>query len=382
MHCDAGWRPWTFVKITTDKDIVGYSEITDSHGSPRGLSGIVEDLAPLLIGEDPRAIEKIRWTLYRATRQNPGGLIQKAMGGIENALIDIKAKALGIPVYEMFGGPTRNRMKAYWSHCGTTRARAWKVTGTPKLSSYADVTALGKEVKSKGFGILKTNIVFPGEQPTVYMPGFKDDFDNNIKPTSAIIEGLEKLIEAFRAGTGDKVDIILDLNFNFKTKGNIKIAKAMEPYHLMWLEIDAYDPAALAHVKSSTSRGIATGENLYTSRQYLPFLQLHAMDIAIVDVIWNGFTESKRIADLADIYEMSVAPHNYYSHLSSFISAHFCASISNSHLLELDIDDVPWKDELVTVKPEIKDGCMILPKGVGWGTDLNENAIKEHPWPK
>ncbi len=88
-------------------------------------------------------MERIYWDLYRATRQSPGSVIAKAIGGIENALLDLKAKALGVPVYELFGGPTRDTIPLYWSHCGTTRARAFEVTGTPKLASYDDVEALG-----------------------------------------------------------------------------------------------------------------------------------------------------------------------------------------------------------------------------------------------
>ena len=135
LTCDAGWRPWIFLKATTDDGLVGWAEITDSHGSPRGLAGIVEDLAPLVVGRDPRPTEAIYWDLYRATRQSPGSVIAKALAGIENALLDLKAKALGVPVYELFGGPTRDTIPMYWSHCGTTRARAFEVTGTPKLAS-------------------------------------------------------------------------------------------------------------------------------------------------------------------------------------------------------------------------------------------------------
>ena len=105
LYCDAGWRPWIFLKATTDDGLVGWAEITDSHGSPRGLAGIVEDLSPLVVGRDPRPVEAIYWDLYRATRQSPGSVIAKALAGIENALLDIKAKALGVPVYELFGGP-------------------------------------------------------------------------------------------------------------------------------------------------------------------------------------------------------------------------------------------------------------------------------------
>jgi L-alanine-DL-glutamate epimerase-like enolase superfamily enzyme len=109
LFCDAGWRPWIFLKATTDDGVVGWAEITDSHGSPRGLAGIVEDLAPLVVGRDPRPVEAIYWDLYRATRQSPGSVIAKALAGIENALLDVKARALGVPVYELFGDHARAR---------------------------------------------------------------------------------------------------------------------------------------------------------------------------------------------------------------------------------------------------------------------------------
>ena len=91
-----------------------------------GLAGVVRDLAPLVVGRDPRAVEAIHWDLYRRTRQSPGSIVQKAIGGIENALLDLKGKALGVSVCELFGGPTRETVPLYWSHCGTTRARAWR----------------------------------------------------------------------------------------------------------------------------------------------------------------------------------------------------------------------------------------------------------------
>jgi len=104
---DAGWRPWTFVKITTDEDVTGYGECSDGR-SPNGVVGTIEDLKPLLIGQDPRAFEMRFWDMIRGTRQSPGGIAAKAIAGIDCALIDIKAKALGISVVELFGGPTRD----------------------------------------------------------------------------------------------------------------------------------------------------------------------------------------------------------------------------------------------------------------------------------
>ena len=381
LVCSAGWRPWAFIKISTSDGIVGYSECTESFGSIRGVLGVVEDLKHLLIGRDPRATERLFWDMYRITRQSPGGVVQKAIGGIENALLDIKAKALGIPVYELFGGPLRDSIRVYWSHCGTTRARSWKHVNKQPINSLDDIAELGNEVVNSGFTALKTNIIVPGNPPSVLMQGYKGgsgSTDQNLD--RKVIEDIVALIGTFRDSVGNDVDICIDLNFNFKTEGNIVVAKALEPFDLLWLELESYDPHALLQIKETTKMPICSGENLSTSRDYRPFLELHAMDIAAIDVLWNGFAQSKKIADMAEVYEINVAPHNHYSHLATFISAHFCAAIPNVKIFEVDVDDVPWKDELVTKPAVIKNGYLNIPEGPGWGTELNEDVIKRHPW--
>ena len=343
LFCDAGWRPWIFLKATTDDGLVGWAEITDSHGSPHGLAGIVEDLSPLVVGRDPRPVEAIYWDLYRATRQSPGSIIAKALAGIENALLDIKGKALGVPVYELFGGPTRATIPMYWSHCGTTRARAFEVTGTAKLASYDDVVALGREVVEHGYGAFKTNVVVPGDDPKVLMPGFNEG--GGTLRADEIADALVRLLEAFREGTGDRARPIVDLNFNLEPEGCVRVAKALDPFDLLWLEVDLFDAGALAHVRHVAPMPICSGENLYGSRDFRPYLEAGGMDVASVDVIWNGFHQAKKIADLAETFEVNCAPHNYYSHLATFIAAQWCAAIPNARILEYDVDDVPWRDD-------------------------------------
>jgi L-alanine-DL-glutamate epimerase-like enolase superfamily enzyme len=379
LYCDAGWRPWIFLKATTDGGAVGWAEITDSHGSPRGLGGIVEDLAPHVVGRDARAVERIVWDLFRATRQSPGSVIQKAIGGIENALLDLKGKALGVPVYGLFGGPLRGDVDVYWSHCGTTRARAFDVTGTPKLASYDDVAALGRDVVERGFSAFKTNIVIPGDDPQVLMPGFHGDgLERN--PSPELEDALVRLLDAFRAGTDGKAAPIVDLNFNLTAEGVLRVARALDGHGLLWLEVDAFDPVALSTIRSASPIPICSGENLYTNRGFRPYFEMGAMDVASVDVIWNGFHQAKKIADLAETFEVNCAPHNYYSHLATFISAQWCAAIPNVRILEFDVDDVPWRDELTTAVPEIRAGKLTVPSAPGWGADVNEDVLREHAW--
>ncbi len=374
---DARWRPWTFVKVQTDDGLTGYGEC--SGRGPFGVVGVVQDLKPLLIGMDPNAYEMRFWDMIRGTRQSPGGISARAIAGIELALLDIKAKALGISVVELFGGPTRESVRLYWSHCGTSRARVPELLGTPPLRTMDDITNLGHEVVRRGFTALKTNIVIPGEPAAVYFDGFgagPGTTDQVI--TTALLRHIETLIGTFRDAVGPDVDINLDLNFNFKPEACMRIAKVLEQFNLLWLEIDMYSPEAILQIKESTTTRICTGENLYYMREFLPYFTLHAADVFMIDVPWNGFSQAKKVGDLAEVYQLNMAPHNYYSHLSSYIGASLCGVLPNVRIMEIDIDDVPWKDDLATNKPEIKDGYMTIPTGPGWGTDLNEEVAKQH----
>lgn len=377
---DGGWRPWIFVKVETDEGVTGYGECSDGR-NPYGITGTVDDLKPVLIGADPRAYEMRFWDMIRATRQSPGGIAAKAIAGIDCALIDIKARTLGISVVELFGGPTRDSIRVYWSHCGTTRARHPDLLGTAPLRTMDDISELGREVVARGYTALKTNIVIPGTPANVWFDGFDSGPGTTDQVvTTSLLHHIETLIGTFRDAVGPQVDINLDLNFNFKPESAMRIAKVLEQFDMLWLEIDMYDPLSILRIKESTSTKICTGENLFYMRDYLPYFDLRAADVFMVDVPWNGFSQSKKVGDLAEVYQINIAPHNYYSHLATFASASLCATLPNVRIMETDVDDVPWKDDLVTVTPEIVDGHMTVPTGPGWGTELNEEALRTYPW--
>jgi len=377
---DAGWWPWIYVKIETDDGLIGYGECSEPR-SPFGVVGTINDLKPLLIGKDPRPFEMRFWDMLRGTRQSPGGIAAKAIAGVELALLDIKAKALGISVVEMFGGPTRESVRLYWSHCGTYRARNPEILNTPPLRTMSDIADLGREVVERGYTALKTNMVVPGDPAFVYGSGFGGGLGTTDQIlTSRMLGDIENLIGTFRDAVGSDVDINLDLNFHLKPEGCKKVAKMLEQFDLLWLEIDMYTPQAIREIKESTDTKICTGENLFYMRDYLPYFENRAADIFMIDVPWMGFNQGKKVGDLAEVYQLNVAPHNYYSHLSSFISASLCGVLPNVRIMEIDVDQVAWKNDLVTNQPEIVNGYMRIPSGLGWGTDLNEDAVREHLW--
>ncbi|MFV0297059.1 MAG: mandelate racemase/muconate lactonizing enzyme family protein [Hyphomicrobiaceae bacterium] len=382
LHADAGWRVFSFLKIETDAGVVGWSEYNESYGS-RGLTAVIMKLAETLIGHDPRPVEKITAALYARTRQAPGGLIQQAIAAIENALVDVKAKALGIPVAEMLGGPVRDRLRLYWSHCGSYRLNHAEAMGLPPVRNLDDIRSLGAHVRERGFTALKTNIfLFDGQAPEMFMPGFgRTPGGPELNPSRRIETALDRQLTAFREGAGDDVEFLLDLNFNFKTEGYIRLVRWLEQqqHRLMWVEIDSFDARALALIRRSITTPLASCESLFTRRQFRDYFEQGSMDVAIVDLPWNGVLESMKIAAMAEAYEVNCAPHNFYGHMSTLMSAHFCAAIPNFRIMEIDIDDVPWKDDLVTVPPVIENGHLVLPTGPGWGADINEEAVRRHP---
>ncbi|MFO1069681.1 MAG: mandelate racemase/muconate lactonizing enzyme family protein [Geminicoccaceae bacterium] len=381
LHADAGWRTFSFLKITTDDGLVGWSEYTESDGS-RGITGVIHGMAEALIGLDPGPVQQISSALYQRSVFAPGGVNHRAVAAIENALLDIKGKALGVPVYALVGGPVRERIPVYWSHCGTYRARNAESMGVAPLRNYDDIAELGAEVKRRGFKALKTNIMPPGEggRLTYYAPGFgRAPGYPALNLERRIVRAMQDQLAAFRAGAGPEMGIQLDINFHFKTEGFIQMAKAVEPFDLTWLELDTWDAQALAVIRGKAPCPIASCEALAGRRQLRPYLEAYAMDVAIIDVVWNGFLESLKMASMAETFEVNVAPHNYYGHLCSAISAHFSAAVPNLRTMEIDIEAVPWRDELFTAVPVFENGELVLSKAPGWGVDVNETAVRAHP---
>lgn len=384
LHADAGWRTLSFLKVVTDEGIVGWSEFNETLWNP-GLTQVVRQLAPQMLGEDPRQIGRIATTLWACTRMVPGGMMQQAIAAIENACLDIKAKALGVPVYALGNGPYRDRIPLYWSHCGTFRVRDAKffetVLGTPPLRTLDDFVALGRDAVERGWKAVKTNpIVFGENGPHWPNSGFARqglDLANNCD--AAVVDAVADQMAALRQGLGAQAGLMLDLNFSMKPEGFIQCARAVEPHRLTWLEMDLHDAQGLAQVRRHSRTPVASLEAIYNRRGYRPFFERDAVDFAIIDVVWNGFSESVRVAELAESFEINVAPHNFYGHLASLISAHFCAAVPNVKIMEYESDDVPWKDELFTVAPRIENGELVLSDLPGWGTEVNEEAVRAHP---
>ena len=379
LSCDAGWRNYHFVKLTTEDGIVGWSEFDEGFGAP-GVGTVIGKLAPRVVGQPVGEHERIYAELYCATRPAAGGIVALAMGAIENALLDAKARTLGVPCYELLGGKIRDRIRVYWSHCATWRINqaAWY---KPAITDLDGVRAIGREVREKGFTGMKTNIFIyeGGRNPRGWRPGFGTPFHPELNVDRDVLRNLRTHLEAIREGAGPDVDLLLDLNFHAKTEGLLKILRHIADLDMFWVEIDSYTPEALAYVRKQSPHPISSCETLLGLREFIPYFREQAMDVAIIDTPWNGVWQSMKIASLAEAHEVNVAPHNFYGHLCTMMNAHFAAAVPNLRIMETDIDRLEWDHELVTHVPEYKDGHLILPDRPGWGTEPVEAAIRARP---
>ena len=205
---------------------------------------VIRRMAERIIGMDPRDVGPIGAKLFVATQMSQGGVIAQAIAALENACLDIKGKAAGLPVYDLFGGAHRKRLPAYWSHCGSYRVRSAelfeKVNNTPPIRSLDDIKKLGQEVVSKGFKALKTNLLCSTGQAEA-IPAPPSLAARDIRTQPLVTQYSERhrrpgggVSRGYRPGCG----ALFDLNFHYKPEGFRRIAKAVEPQRLTWLEIN------------------------------------------------------------------------------------------------------------------------------------------------
>jgi galactonate dehydratase len=380
LHADGGLRTLSFLKVTTECGQVGWSEFSEFVGT-HGLAALIRRIGASLVGEDPRASGRLAATLAARSRTAAGGLNAQACAAIENACLDLKARALGVPVHALLGGAIRERLRVYASHVGTYRLRAAELLGVAPIRSVEDFRALGEQVAALGVAALKTNLVlFDGPAPALYMPSFGTGRGHPERdlPTDLVDAAVAQLA-ALREGAGPTVRLMLDVVSNFRADGCIRLGRALERFDLEWLEADLPDARSLAQVRRAVPMPVASLESVYGRRGVLPFLEAGAVDVAIVDPMWNGVVEAMKIADLADTFDVAVSSHAYTGPLALAMCAHLCAAIPNCRFVEMDFDRPAWIDALFDAPLVVEHGWLRVPEGPGWGIAPNEAALRARP---
>ena len=372
ITCDGGirGRDFLFVKVTTDEGIVGWGEGYDWHASP-SLAAAIRIVGRELIGQDPRRIEYIGRRLWDSGRAGVPERM-KVLGAIDIALHDIKGKWLGVPVYELLGGSYRDRIPLYWSHFASYRAIDPEALGVEPARTLESWIALVDDVERAGFRALKTNLLMPG-----LVTGLPPTLDGAID--HARIDAAVQFVGALRERVGPAMGILFDVGQEYRMGGIVRLARALEPFDLYWLEAEGFDPDALLSARRQTRTRICHGEALIRREQFRPFLERHVTDVVMIETLANGLSEARRICELAAHYDTMFSPHNYMSPLATLINAHLCAAMPNLEILEIDMDDVPWTWDLIDQELEIVDGELVVPSRPGLGANIVEEVVARHP---
>lgn len=380
---------YTYVRLYTDED--GLEGTGECFPAP-GLTAILGDMEGLLIGRDPRELERnIRYLARKGSGAgSSAGIIWNAISGIDAALHDIVGKFYGIPVYQLLGGKIHDSVRVYAdSHAGENkssisamhekRVPKWMKEGEgerpPEIYMPEAYAKRAKEVVGKGFDAMKFDLDY-----IVIPPG-----DELYRPlTNTELGKMETVARAVREAVGDEVDVAWDCHFRFKPADAIRIAHAIESTNPLWLE-DPCPPENwrhIAEVKRASQVRILTGENLYLVYGVLPLLEAQAIDFIAPDVQkCGGVAESKKIADIADRYGVSLAPHNISSPLGLMAAAHVCAASANFAVLEYHGLDVPFWNDLIEEEPIIQGGRIAITVKPGIGVTLNESAARQYAKP-
>ncbi|MCA2964488.1 MAG: galactonate dehydratase [Acidobacteriota bacterium] len=337
---------WLFLKIHTNAGIVGLGEPV-VEGRALTCATAIKEIEPYLVGKDPRAVTHHWQAIYRHAFYRGGPVLTSALSGIDQALWDIKGKALGVPVYELLGGPTRNRVRVY-AH-----------SRTPE-SMKADL--------KKGFTAFKTG---PAKRrPARY-----------IETPAEVKYAVEKFAE-LRAAVGDNVDIGVDFHGAISPAHAKMLIKGMEPYNPMFIEepCQAQNHDIMAEIARGTHLPIATGERVFTKWGFREVLEKKAATILQPDMCHaGGITEVRLIAGMAEAYYATIAPHNPLGPISLAAGVHLAASIPNFLIQE----QVSLGEGYIKNPFQVREGYLELPTGPGLGIELDENAMADkigHDW--
>lgn len=337
---------WLFLKIHTNAGIVGLGEpITE--GRALTCATAVKEIEPYLVGKDPRQVAHHWQAIYRHAFYRGGPILTSALSGIDQALWDIKGKALGVPVYELLGGPTRQRVRVY-AHAGT-----------PELM---------RQKRAEGFTAFKTG---PAKRrPARY-----------IETPSAVHYAVERFAE-LRKAMGEDTDIAIDFHGAISPALAKVLIKGLEPYNPMFIEepCQAQNHDVMAEIARGTHLPIATGERVFTKWGFREVLEKKAATVLQPDMCHaGGITEVRLIAGMAEAYYASIAPHNPLGPISLAAGVQLSASIPNF----LCQEQVSLGEGYIKRPFRVREGYLDLPTGPGLGIELDEQAMADkigHDW--
>ncbi|MDQ6671900.1 MAG: mandelate racemase/muconate lactonizing enzyme family protein [Chloroflexota bacterium] len=352
-----GSKSWLFVKLETDTGVVGWGEAYTQADRDRAMLAHLEEMGRYLVGRSPFAIKHFTSVMYLDyAMRRPAMDFWCAQSALEQALWDVVGKVCEQPVYNLLGGPCRDRIRVY--------ANGWS-EGANSPDEYARAAA---NIVARGFDALKF-----------------DPFSNPWR--THIGRAAENLaverVRTVREAVGPKVEILVEVHRRLAPNEAIRVANRLEEFEPFWYEepIDAEDIDGLAEVRHRIGLPVVTGEALYSKNQYAEVFARRAADILNPDVCnCGGILALKEIAAMAEPSHVTVAPHNYNSTTTGLASTlNVSACIPNFLITEYFVNFEERGREISRVPFEVSNGFIPLPTAPGLGIELDEAALRRHP---
>lgn len=358
---------WTLLKLETEDGQIGWGEATNWPGSPM-VEAATRHATERIIGEDARRIDYLWTKLYRDMNWlGQAGPLLSAISAIDIALWDLRGKALGVPVYELLGGAYREEILLY--------ANYWFIRGDHTADDYA---RQAKEAVAQGFTALKFD-------PFAHV---HYDFGDDLNPNGSLSEKQKRhaleLVSAVADAAGPEVAIAIETHafLNGPTAVEMAHRLAALDFNCMWYEEPALPefPDAIADIRSRIPLPVCVGERMHSRFMLKTVLEKQAADIVMPDITrCGGISEMRKMANLAETWNVPIAPHNPNGPLSTIASAHVMATVPNFFRQEFMLQDVPWRDECLSHPLPVENGKFILPDRPGLGFDVDEAVLREHP---
>ena len=360
--CNAGMRNWIFVRVETDAPgLIGWGEATLEFKT-QAVVGAVADLAPMLIGQDPRDIEQCFQILTRHSFWRQGVIGMTAISGIEMALWDILGKDLGVPVWRLLGGKVRDYVRTY-THLGLG-----DMSAVYESETSSRIIELALEVVEKGYDAVKV-VCIPY---THYLAPARD------------VDRVGRMGQDLRDAVGLDIDIMIDFHGRpASSAAAMDYIRALAPSRPMFIEepVAPEDTVGLREITRTSPVPIASGERLLGRRDFEPALHERHVHIAQPDICHTGgLAETKKIAAMAETAGIGLAPHNPLGPIAGIAALHFGISTPNFIIQEEMSGAVPWYDTVVEWPITRRPGRWDLPEAPGLGIEVNERVISEHPY--
>ncbi|MBV9705020.1 MAG: galactonate dehydratase [Methylobacteriaceae bacterium] len=360
--CNAEMRNWIFVRVETDRPgLYGWGEAT-LEWKTRGVSGAVDDLAPLIVGEDPRDIEQCVRILTKHGFWRLGVVGMSAVSGIEIALWDILGKDLGVPVWRLLGGRTRERVKVY-THLGLGDMRHVYETETAE-----SLVERALAVIDKGYRAVKV-VCIPYTHYHAVNRG---------------VDAVGGMLAQLRKAVGPDIDIMIDFHGRpASVAAAMPFIEACAPARPLFVEepVPPEDIAGHAAIAARSPVPIATGERLVGRREFEPMLRARAMHIAQPDICHTGgLAEARKIAAMAETAGVGIAPHNPLGPIAGVAALHFDIATPNFVIQEEMSGAVPWYGEVVQGPIRLVEGCWQIPEAPGLGVEVDQAVVARHPF--